>query len=66
MEIGTRYTRIQTKNLTGLKSKLKQMTKRNGGKPLERIIKELTPVLRGFSQYFRVANSQEEFKRIAQ
>ena len=41
------------------------MTKRNGGKPLSKVIKELNPVLRGFSQYFRIANSNKESKKIA-
>ena len=65
VEIGSQFTRIQAKKLKGFKSKLKQMTKRGGGKPLERVIKELNPMLRGFSQYFRIANSSKEFSRIA-
>lgn len=65
VEIGSRHTRIQAKKLVALKAKLKQMTKRNSGKPLGWIIKELNPVLRGFSQYFRIANSNKEFKQIA-
>ena len=65
VEIGSRYTRIQPKKLAGFKKKLKQMTRRNGGKPLELVIKELNPVLRGFSQYFRIANATREFSKIA-
>ena len=65
VEIGSLYTRIQPKKLTRFKQKLKQMTKRNGGKPLEQVIKELNPVLRGFSQYFRVTNTSREFSKIA-
>jgi group II intron reverse transcriptase/maturase len=65
VEIGSQYTRIQAKKLTALKKTLKQMTKRNGGKPLSRVIRELNPVLRGFSQYFRVANSSKAFRQIA-
>ncbi|MEZ9330837.1 reverse transcriptase domain-containing protein, partial [Vibrio breoganii] len=57
VEIGSRYTRIQAKKLVEFKRKLKQMTKRNGGKPLTDVIKELNPLLRGFSQYFRIANA---------
>ncbi|MEZ9786825.1 reverse transcriptase domain-containing protein, partial [Vibrio breoganii] len=56
VEIGSRYTRIQAKKLVEFKRKLKQMTKRNGGKPLTDVIKELNPILRGFSYYFRIAN----------
>ena len=65
VEIGSRYTRIQPKKLAGFKKKLKQMTRRNGGKPLEQVIKELNPVLRGFSQYFRIANAKRELSKIA-
>ncbi|SUQ35760.1 RNA-directed DNA polymerase [Vibrio alginolyticus] len=65
VEIGSQYTRIQTKKLVGLKKKLKQVTKRNGGKPLSDVIKELNPILRGFSQYFRIANSSREYSKIA-
>ena len=65
VEIGSRYTRIQSKKLSGLKKKLKQLTRRNGGKPLEQVIKELNPVLRGFSQYFRIANANRAFDKIA-
>jgi group II intron reverse transcriptase/maturase len=65
VEIGSSYTRIQPKKLAGFKMKLKQMTKRNSGKPLAQIIKALNPVLRGFSQYFRIANAKREFRKIA-
>lgn len=65
VEIGSRYTRIQAPKLTGFKQKLKQMTKRNGGKPLAQVIKAVNPVLRGFSQYFKIANASREFNKIA-
>lgn len=65
VEIGSKYTRIQPKKLAGFKDKLKQMTKRNSGRPLASIVKTLNPALRGFSQYFRIANANREFKKIA-
>jgi len=65
VEIGSQYTRIQTKKLVGFKKQLKQVTKRNGGKPLSDVIQELNPILRGFSQYFRIANSSREYSKIA-
>jgi group II intron reverse transcriptase/maturase len=65
VEIGSQYTRIQPKKLAGFKKKLKQMTRRNGGKPLEQVIKALNPVLLGFSQYFRIANANRELSKIA-
>lgn len=65
VEIGSKHTRLQPKKVIGFKEKLKLMTKRNGGKPLSDIIKELNPLLRGFSQYFRIANTSREFKKLA-
>lgn len=65
VEIGTKYTRVQSKKLTCFKAKLKAMTKRNGGKPLRDVIKQVNLILRGFSQYFRIANTKGEFKKIA-
>ncbi len=64
-EIRSEYTRIQPKKLAGFKAKLKQMTKRNGGMPLSVVIKALNPIVRGVSQYFRIANANREFKKIA-
>lgn len=66
VELGSRYTRIQAKKLCSFKRKLKRMTKRHGGKPLSEVIKQLNPLLRGFSQYFKIANVSGEFKKIAQ
>ncbi|MBM7074612.1 group II intron reverse transcriptase/maturase, partial [Shewanella sp. 202IG2-18] len=43
----------------------KALTKRNGGKPLSMVIKKLNPLLRGFSQYFRIANIKKEFQKIS-
>jgi hypothetical protein len=38
------------------KSKVKEITKRNQGRNLIEIIKTLNPVIRGFCNYFRIAN----------
>ena len=65
VEIGTKHTRIQAKKLAAFRRKLKQMTKRNGGKPLQSVIKGLNPLLRGFSQYFRIADASRAFRQIA-
>lgn len=54
--IYTEKTRIQEKKLKTFKAKVKQMTKRNRAAPLEEVIKELNPVMRGFANYFRIAN----------
>ena len=65
VEIGTKHTRIQSKKLTAFKAKLKQMTKRNGGVPLQSVINALNPLLRGFSYYFKIANASRAFKQLA-
>ncbi|MFO7580815.1 MAG: group II intron reverse transcriptase/maturase [Nitrosomonas halophila] len=54
--VHTAYTRIQEKKVEKLKQKVRELTKRNRGVGLAMIIKELNPVLRGFANYFRVAN----------
>lgn len=66
VEISTRYTRIQEKKLTSLKARVKQLTKRNRGSQLSRIISELNAVLRGFGYYFRIANSSRTYVRLMQ
>jgi RNA-directed DNA polymerase len=54
--IGSNYTRIQEKKLKNFKVKVKQLTKRNGGGNLATVLKRLNPVLRGFVNYFKIAN----------
>jgi len=65
VEIGSRYTHIQATKVNRLKGVLKAMTKRNGGKPLSVVIPQLNRVLRGYSQYFRIANCSRVFKALA-
>jgi len=62
VEIHTDYTRIQASKLRKLKQKLKGLTKRNRSAGLAEIIRELNPVLRGFANYFRVANCTRVLK----
>jgi len=64
MVIHTKYTRIQEKKVERLKQKLKALTKRNRGVGLAAIIRELNPVLRGFANYFRVANCAWVLKQV--
>lgn len=56
VELFTGYTRIQPKKVTVFKAKVKAITRRHQGRNLAAIIRELNPVLRGFVNYFRVAN----------
>ena len=62
--IHTGYTRIQDKKVAGMKRKLKRLTRRNRGVGLAVIIRELNPVLRGFANYFRVANCARVLKQV--
>ena len=62
--IHTKYTRIQDKKVVKLKQTLKALTKRNRGIGLAAIIRELNPVLRGFANYFRVANCARVLKQV--
>ena len=54
--IGSNYTRIQEKKLNNFKVKVKRLTKRNGAGNLATVLKRLNPVLRGFVNYFKIAN----------
>ena len=63
--ICTSYTRIQEKKLKALKVKVKQITKRNGVANLATVLKKLNPVLRGFVNYFKIANISAILTRLA-
>lgn len=56
VELFAGYTRIQPKKVAAFKAKVKSITRRNQGCNLAAILRELNPVLRGFVNYFRVAN----------
>jgi hypothetical protein len=64
VEVHTHYTRIQEKKLQGLKVKIKKITRRNQSRNLADIIGELNPVLRGFVNYFKIANCKRELKKL--
>lgn len=63
--IGSAYTRIQDKKLKDFKQKIKRLTKRNSGMNIGSIIKRLNPVIRGFVNYFSIANCMREFLKLA-
>jgi group II intron reverse transcriptase/maturase len=65
VEIGSQWTRIQPSKLIGFKRKVKQLTKRNGGINLVEVIKRLNPVVRGFVNYFSIANCKRALKALA-
>ncbi len=65
VEIHSSYTRIQEKKLRSFKQAVKGKTPRNSGKPLRDVIHALNPLLRGFSQYFRITNAKQRFSALA-
>ncbi len=65
VEIGSQFTRLQEKKLNGFKQKVRQLTKRNTGLNLIEIIRRLNPVLRGFANYFSIANCRRAFKALS-
>lgn len=64
VEIFTTYTRIQEKKVRALKAKVKHITRRNTGHNLAGVIRELNPVIRGFVNYFRIANCRRELTKL--
>lgn len=48
--------RVSDKSIERLKLKVKELTKRNRGVKLERIVKELNTVITGWANYFHLAN----------
>jgi group II intron reverse transcriptase/maturase len=66
VEIHTGYTRIREKKISGLKEKVRKITRRSSPVNLAKVIKDLNPVLRGFANYFKVANCKGVFSELAQ
>jgi len=66
VEIFCKSTRIQEKNLLDFKDKVKTLTKKNQGMNLEMVIMRLNPLLRGFSNYFRIANCKGVLRNLMQ
>ena len=55
---------IQSKRLKRFKARIRQITRRNSGRPIEVVIKELNPVLRGWMNYYRVANIKKSVTKL--
>lgn len=64
VQIGLKWTRIQDKKIASFKDKVKALTRRNSPVNLEQVIADLNPVLRGFANYFRMANCKEIFAEL--
>jgi RNA-directed DNA polymerase len=63
--IHTGYTRIQPEKVRAFKNKVKGITRRNSPVNLEKVIKDLNPVLRGYANYFRIANCSKLFAELS-
>ena len=63
--IGGRYPRIQPDKIVQFKQKVRSITRRNSPVNLEKVIKDLNPLLRGFAGYYRIANCCTQFKELA-
>jgi RNA-directed DNA polymerase len=61
VQIGLSWIRIQDKKTVGFKDKVRSITRRNSPVNLEQVIADLNPVLRGFANYFRMANCKTLF-----
>jgi len=64
VEIHSTYTCIQEKKLKAFKEKIKNCTRRNLPVNLEKVIKDLNPILRGFVNYFKITNSKGRFQAL--
>jgi group II intron reverse transcriptase/maturase len=64
VEIYPRYTLIQGKKIAALKEKVRAITRRTSPVNLAKVIQDLNPVLRGFANYFRIANCKGELKTL--
>lgn len=57
--IGMRVSAIQPQKLVRFKLRVKALTRRNSPVNLAKVISDLNPLLRGFANYFRVANCKK-------
>lgn len=59
-------TSIQDKKVRAFKKTVKRMTRRTHPGNLEKTIADLNPILRGFGNYFKIANCKGVFERVMQ
>jgi len=62
--IYTHRTSIQEKKLSLFKAKVKAVMKRNGAGNLAMVLKKLNPILRGFTNYFKVPNISTKLQQL--
>lgn len=64
VEIYSTYTAVQKEKIMAFKKKVKSLTKKNQGMNLEMVVRRLNPLLRGFANYFRIANCRKVFRTL--
>ena len=62
--IWPKYVSIHSKKIKSFKDRIRQLTLRNHGINVEEMVKRLNPVLRGWANYFRVANCKKLFTQL--
>src|SRR5690606_26243008 len=56
--------RVAPKALQAFKARIREITNRNGGRSLERMVGELRSYLLGWKSYFRLADTPKDFRRL--
>ncbi|TDT46035.1 group II intron maturase-specific domain-containing protein [Fonticella tunisiensis] len=59
--IRRKYISIHPKRIKRLKDKIRKLTPRNSGKNVEMMVQEINPILRGWANYFKIANCKGTF-----
>lgn len=59
-----KWISIHPKRIEGFKNKIRRLTPRNHGMNIEEMVKELNPVIRGWANYFRIANCKGIFQEL--
>ena len=62
--ISRRGARIHPKSVKKFKDKVRKLTPRNSGRNVERQIRELSMLLRGFANYFRIGRVKRLFRNL--
>jgi RNA-directed DNA polymerase len=62
--IRRKYVSIHPKRIKRLKDKIRKLTPRNSGKNVEMMIQQLNSILRGWANYFKIANCKGIFEDI--
>ncbi|ABW19523.1 group II intron reverse transcriptase/maturase [Alkaliphilus oremlandii] len=62
--IKDKWLGVNPKRIERFKDKVRSKTKRNAGRKLEDIIKDLNPVIRGWINYYRIANIKKLVEKL--